>query len=171
MPLRSNLRRARDRWRLAASVPRLSRRVAWTGVKLLGAMAVAEAVRRARAGPLGARVGAPATVLEGDAFFVEARVESPFPLVELDAYFGGRWERAGAREPGVRVEKWVFTAAGAGLRPVVVRARDAEGHALARTRWVLVLPARAAPLLPGRRLAPFEARPGAREAEAAPRAP
>lgn len=145
---------ARERWRIARGVPQAYRKLAWTSVKLLGAYALAEAAKRVRAGPLALDARAPLRVVEGEPVIVEARVESPFPLVDLAAYFGGEWQPSASLEPGIRRERWVFTAHTAGLRPLVMRARDAEGHALTRTRWVLVLPAATRGLAPARRLRP-----------------
>lgn len=159
MSAKARIKDARARWRLVTSVPLLSKRLAWTSAKLIGAYALAEAARRVRAGPLGLAVTAPPSAVEGDSILVEARVEAPFPLVALDAYFGGEWQAAEYVPVGRGRATWLFRAAEPGLRPVVVRARDAEGHAITRTRWILVFPESASRLAPARRRLAVEAAP------------
>jgi hypothetical protein len=137
-------RRARPATRLqvAMRLPAMIKTMGWQAAKLGVALGVTEAVRRLRAGPLTVSVDAPASVRVGAPVRVTARVESPYPLEACGAYFEGAWQEIGGRGAGVNRESWLFHAREPGLRPIVVRARDEEGHRLARTRWVLVVPDR-----------------------------
>lgn len=140
-------------WAEARKLPTLGRKLAWEGGKLLALVALREVVRRVRAGPLVASVRAPLRAREGESLLVEALVESPHALKRCEAYFGGAWLPASSLEAGLRREKWLFRASEPGLRPVVVRLADGEGHVLTHMRWVLVLPGAGA-----RRLTPDASR-------------
>lgn len=135
-------------WAEARKLPTLGKRLAWEGGKIVALVALREVVKRVRAGPLTASIRAPLRAREGESLFVEALVESPHALTRCDAYFGGAWVSGSSLAPGLRREKWLFRAEESGLRPVVVRLADVEGHVLTHMRWVLVLPGSARRLTP-----------------------
>ncbi|MHB8603929.1 MAG: hypothetical protein ACYDCK_01640 [Thermoplasmatota archaeon] len=132
--------RVRDSLRLGALVEDL----AWQGLKLVAILALREFVHRVRAGPMSVSVTAPVVTQRGDPFEVAVSVESPFELAEFALYFGGLWRNAALGGPagGVHRERWLLAGPAPGLRPVVLRVRDSEGHSVTRTRWILVMPRR-----------------------------